>query len=93
VFAQTNIEFSYYSYYDVNEYYSTVHPQWNLLLFVGVRKENDIAAYNMDNIKVHVIPTRYRQFLKHGILPQINGRPYYVPYIPLFSVLESLAAK
>ena len=25
VFAQTNIEFSYYSYYDVNEYYSTGH--------------------------------------------------------------------
>ena len=25
LFAQTNIEFSYYSYYDVNEYYSTVH--------------------------------------------------------------------
>ena len=36
MFAQTNIEFSYYSYYDVNEYYSTVHPEWNLLLFVGV---------------------------------------------------------
>ena len=27
VFAQTNIEFNYYSYYDVNEYYSTVHPE------------------------------------------------------------------
>ena len=39
VFAQTNIEFNYYSYYDVNEYYSTVHPEWNLFLFVGVRGE------------------------------------------------------
>ena len=37
VFAQTNIEFSSYSYYNVNEYYySMVHPEWNLLLFVGV---------------------------------------------------------
>jgi hypothetical protein len=36
VFAQTNIEFSYYSHYDVNEYYSMVHLEWNLLLFVGL---------------------------------------------------------
>jgi hypothetical protein len=35
VFAQTSIEFSYYSHYDVNEYYSMVHPEWNLLLFFG----------------------------------------------------------
>ena len=68
-----------------------VHPQWNLLLFVGVGVENDIVAYNMDNRKVHVIPTRYSQFLKRGILPQINGIHYYLPYAPLFSELESLA--
>jgi hypothetical protein len=92
VFAQTNIEFSYYSYYDVNEYScSTVHPEWNLLLFVGVGLENDIFAYNMDSRKVHVIPTHYSQFLKCGILPEINDRPYYIPYVPLFSELESLA--
>ena len=59
VFAQTNIEFSYYSYYDVNEYYSTVHLEWNLLLFVGVGVENDIIAYNMDSRKVHVSLTCY----------------------------------
>ena len=92
VFAQTNIEFSNYSYYDVNEYsYSTVHPEWNLLLFVGVGVENDIVAYNMDSRKVHIIPTRYSQFLKRGILLEINGRPYYLPYVPLFSKLGSLA--
>ena len=84
MFAQTNIEFSYYSYCDVNEYYySMVHPEWNLLLFVGVGDENDIVAYNMDSRKVHVIPTRYSAFLKCGILLQINGRPYYLPYVPL----------
>ena len=54
VFAQTNDEFSYYSYYDVNEYYSTVHLEWNLLLFVEVGVENDIVAYNMGSKKVHV---------------------------------------
>ena len=92
VFAQTNIEFSNYSYYDVNEYsYSTVHPEWNLLLFIGVGVENDIVAYNMDRRKVHVITTCYSQFLKHVILPEINSRPYYLPYVPLFSELESLA--
>jgi hypothetical protein len=88
VFVKTNIEFGYY---DVNEYYLTVHLEWNLLLVVGVGEENDIVAYNMDNRKVHVIPTRYSQFLKHGILPEINGRPYYLPYVPLFSELVSLA--
>ena len=89
VFVETNIDFSYYSYYDV-EYYSTVHPEWNLLLFVGVGVENDIVAYNMDSKKVHVTPTRYSQFLKCGILPKINGRPYYLPYVPLILELESL---
>ena len=88
MFAQTNIEFSYYSYYDVNEYYSTVHLEWNFLLFVGVGVENDIVAYNMDNRKVHVIPIHYSQLLKHGILPEINGRPYYLSYVPLFSELS-----
>ena len=89
VFAKTNIEFCWY--YDVIEYYSMVHPQWNLLLFVGVGKENDIVAYNMDNRKVHVITARYSVFLKHGVLPQINYRPYYLLYVPLFSELELLA--
>ena len=65
VFVETNIDFSYYSYYDV-EYYSTVHPEWNLLLFVGVGVKNDIVAYNMDNRKVHVIPTCYSAFFYTG---------------------------
>ena len=90
VFAKTNIKFGYL---DVVEYYPMVHPEWNLLLFVGVGEENDIVAYNMDNRKVHVITTRYSAFLKRGVLPQINYRPYYIPYVPLFSELESLAEK
>ena len=87
VFAKTNIEFGYL---DVVEYYSMVHPEWNLLLFVGVGEENDIITYNIDIRKVHVIPTRYSAFLKCGILPQINSKPYYLPYVFLFSELESL---
>ena len=33
MFTETNIEFGYW---DVDQYYSTVHPEWNLLLFVGL---------------------------------------------------------
>jgi hypothetical protein len=76
---------------DVNEYYSLGHLEWNLLLFVGVGVENDIVAYSMDSRKVHIIHTHYNKFLKRGILLKINGRPYYPPYVPLFSNLESLA--
>ena len=88
VFVETNIEFGYW---DVDQYYSMVHPEWNLILFVGVGEENDIVAYNMDSRKVYVITTCYSVFLKCGILPQINCRPYYLPYVPLFSELKSLA--
>ena len=88
VFAKTNIEFGYL---DVVEYYSTVHPEWNLLLFVGVGVENDIVAYNMDSRKVHVIPTCYSAFFRWDVLPQNIYKPYYLPYVPLFSELESLA--
>ena len=84
VFAKTNIKFGYL---DVVEYYSTVHPEWNLLLFVGVGEKNDIIAYNMDSRKVHVTPTRYSAFFRWDVLPQNIYRPYYLPYVPLFSEL------
>ena len=63
---ETNIDFDYL---DVDQYYTMVHSEWNLLLFVGVGEENDIVSYNMDNRKVHVITTHYSAFLKRGILP------------------------
>jgi hypothetical protein len=85
MFAETNIEFNYL---DVDQYYSMVHPEWNLLLFVGVGDENDIVAYNMDSRKVHVIPTHYSAFFQWDVLPQNICRPYYLPYVPLFSELE-----
>ena len=40
VFVKTNIKFGYL---DVVEYYSTVHLEWNLLLFVRVGVENDTS--------------------------------------------------
>jgi hypothetical protein len=55
--------------------------------FVGVGMERAIIAYNMDSRKVHVIPTHYIPY-RRDILPEIIGRPYYVP---LFVELESLA--
>jgi hypothetical protein len=63
---ETNIDFGYL---DVDQYYTMVHPEWNLLLFVGVGDENDIVTYNMDNRKVHVIPTHYSAFFKQDVLP------------------------
>jgi hypothetical protein len=88
VFAETNIEFGYW---DVDQYYSTVHLEWNLLFFVGVGEENDIVVYNMDNRKVYVIPTCYSAFFRWDVQPQNICRPYYLPYVPLFSEMESLA--
>jgi outer membrane scaffolding protein for murein synthesis (MipA/OmpV family) len=84
---ETNNDFGYL---DVDQYYTTVHPEWNLLLFVGVGYENDIVAYNMDNRKVHFIPTCYNAF-SDGMSCHKTSAPYYLPYVPLFSESESLA--
>ena len=84
----TNIDFGYL---DVDLYYTAVHSEWNWLLFVGVGDENDIVAYNMDNRKVHVIPTHHISYGRCDIVPNFIGRPYYVPFVPLFLELESLA--
>ena len=90
-------------YFDFESCYTTVivHLEWNFVFFVGVGVERAIIAYNMDNRKVHVIPTHYipygrRDILleiigRRDILLEIIGRPYYLPYVPLFSELESLA--
>jgi hypothetical protein len=39
----------------VNYTVIAVHPEWNLVFFVG--KERTIITYDMDYRKVHVIPT------------------------------------
>jgi len=52
--------------------------------------ENDIVTYNMDSRKVHVILTYYIPY-RRDILPEIIDRHYYLPYVSLFTELESLA--
>ena len=90
LFGKTKKQMGYFNF---ESCYTTVivHPEWNLVFFVGVAEERAIIAYNMDNRKVHVIPTHYSHFLKCGILPEFNDRPYYLSYVPLFLELESLA--
>ena len=82
-------------YFDFESCYTTVivHPEWNLVFFVGVGfgVERAVIAYNKDSRKVHVIPTHYIPYGRRDILPEIIDRPYYLPYVPLVSELESLA--
>jgi hypothetical protein len=80
-------------YFDFESCYTTiiVHPEWNLVFFVGVGVERVVIAYNMDSRKVHVIPTDYIGYGTCDILLELIGRPYYLPYVSLFSKLESLA--
>ena len=79
-------------YFDFESCYTAVivHLEWNLVFFVGVRVERAVITYNMDNRKVHVIPTHYFAYGRRDILPEIIGTPYYLPYVPLFLELESL---
>ena len=90
VFAKTKVQFGYL---DLESSYSVVivHPEWNLILFVGAGEESVVIAYNMDSRKVHVIPTHHIPYGRRDIMPNFISRPYYVHYVPLFSELESLA--
>jgi hypothetical protein len=68
----------------------TVHPEWSLIFFVGT--ERTIIVYDMDQRKVHVIPASVdRSFGRHNVLARFMSRPYFLPYVPLFFFLESLA--
>ena len=50
-----------FGYFDFQSSYRAVivYPEWNLIFFVGVGLESAVIAYNMDNRKVHVIPSHY----------------------------------
>jgi len=58
-------------YFDFESCYTAVivHLEWNLIFFVRVGVERVVIAYNMDNIKVHVIPTHYILYGRRDILP------------------------
>jgi hypothetical protein len=60
-------------------------------LFVRAGEESVVITYNMDSRKVHVIPTHHIPYGRRDVVPNFIGRPYYVPYVPLFFELESLA--
>jgi hypothetical protein len=53
VFGKTNIQFGYVDY-DLDYTAITVHVEWNLIFFVGVKRT--IIAYDMDRRKVNVMP-------------------------------------
>ena len=89
VFRNTNIQFGYVDY-DSAYTAITVHPEWNLIFFVGM--ERTIIAYDMDQRKVNVIPASVdRSYGRRKVLSQFMSRPYFLPYVSLFLFLESLA--
>ena len=89
VFGKTNIKFGYMDY-DLSYTAITVHLEWNLIFFVGA--ERTIIAYDMDRRKVHVTPASVDHSCgRCKVLAQFMSRPYFLPYVPLFLFLESLA--
>ena len=89
VFGKTNIQFGYVDY-DSACTAIIVHPEWNLIFFVGA--ERTIIMYNMDRRKVHVILASVDQsYGRHKVLSWFMSRPYFLPYVPLLLFLESLA--
>ena len=89
MFEKTNIKFGYVDY-DLAYTAITVHPEWNSIFFVGA--ERTIIAYDMDRRKVHVILASVdRSYDRRKVLAQFMSRPYFLPYVPLFFFLESLA--
>ena len=89
VFGKTNIQFGYVDY--ESDYTAIiVHLELNLIFFVG--EERRFIAYDMDRRKVHVIPASVdHSYGRHKVLAWFISRPYFLPYVPLFFFLESLA--
>ena len=88
MFGKTNIQFGYVDY--ESDYTAIiVHLELNLIFFVG--EERRFIAYDMDRRKVHAIPARVFRYGRHSILSGFMSRPYFLPYVPLFLFLESLA--
>jgi hypothetical protein len=80
LFGRINIRFGFVDC--VDEYIViTVHPEWNMIFFAG--EDGTIIAYDLDRIKVHVIPDRVFRHGRRSIKKEIC-RPYYLCYVPLF---------
>jgi hypothetical protein len=54
-----------------------IHPECNLIFFT-IGREYKLMCYNMDRRKVKMISKL------------VDGRPPYLPYLPLYAELESL---
>ena len=70
-----------------------VHPEWNLIFYVGLGVERAVIAYNMDNRKVHVIPTHYipygrRTTAKPSISDIKRWRNFILSLIPIIFVAK-----
>jgi hypothetical protein len=89
VFGKTNSKFGFVDY---NSAYTaiTVHPEWNLIFFVGA--ERTIITYGMDRRKVYVIPASVNHsYGRRKVLARFMNKPYFLLCVPLFLFLESLA--
>ena len=86
LFGRINIRFSFLDFVD-EVIVITVHPEWNLIFFAG--EDGTIIAYDMDHRKVHVIPALVIRYHRCRVMKEDMSRPYYIPYVPLFS--DSLA--
>jgi hypothetical protein len=86
LFGRINIKFGFV---DCVDDYTViiVHPEWNLIFFA--REDRTIIAYDINCIKVHVIPTRAFQYGIHSVKKEFICKLYYLPYVPLF--LDSFA--
>jgi hypothetical protein len=66
----------------------TFRPEWNFIFLVG--KDRTLITYDMDRKNVHVSHARVIHFCRSRGRYHMN-RPYYLPYVPLFMDMESLA--
>ena len=72
VFGKDSIEFGFMDCDEDNTAIS-VHPEWNLIFFVG--EERTIIAYDMDRRKVHVISARVFRYGRRSVLSGFMSRP------------------
>ena len=86
VFGWTDIQFGFLDC-DVDYTTTVVCLEWNMIFFVG--EQRTIIVYDLSHRKVHVIPALIIQYCRCRVVKEDMSRPYYFPYVPLFS--DSLA--
>jgi hypothetical protein len=84
MFGRINIRFSFPDFVDEC---IVITQELNLIFFA--EEHGTIITYDMDRRRVRVIPARVFRYDRHNVKKEFTCRPYYLPYIPLFS--DSLA--